>query len=139
MVQINLLQNNLHCHLTYDKKVGNQGEERYADRMVVNIPVLIKANVHVVDLDAISSSVEHRASNAGFFKRFLQWKVGVISFRDLVLAGDLVEKYKAGAMSEGNFAKELSKSASNHVNINKIHKLVEIFITTLFYSEFKKI
>lgn len=107
-------------NLTYDKKIGDFGEEKYADRMLVNIPVIIKANVHVVDLDTISSSVEHRASNAGFFKRFLQWKVGVISFRDLILAGDLVEKYKAGAMSEGNFAKELSKSASNHVNVNNL-------------------
>ena len=106
--------------LTYDKKIGDSGDEKYDDRLVVNIPVLIKANVHVVDLDTISSSVEHRASNAGFFKRFLQWKVGVISFRDLILAGDLVEKYKAGAMSEGSFAKELSKSASNSINVNSL-------------------
>lgn len=106
--------------LTYDKKIGGSGDEKYDDRLVVNIPVLIKANVHVVDLDTISSSVEHRASNAGFFKRFLQWKVGVISFRDLILAGDLVEKYKAGAMSEGSFAKELSKSASNSINVNSL-------------------
>lgn len=90
------------------------------DRLVVNIPIIIKANVNVVDLDTISNSVEHRSSNAGFFKRILQWKVGVISAKDFFLAGDLVESYKKGALTKENFGKTLDKSSSNHINIESL-------------------
>ncbi len=90
------------------------------DRLVVNIPIIIKANVNVVDLDTISNSVEHRSSSAGFFKRLLQWKVGVISARNFFLAGDLVESYKKGALTKENFGKTLDKSSSNHINIQSL-------------------
>lgn len=90
------------------------------DTITANIPIIIKANVIVVDLDTISNSVEHRASNAGFFKRVLQWKVGIISTADFLLAGDLVTAYKKGALTKDNFGKTLDGSASNHINIQAI-------------------
>ncbi len=90
------------------------------DTLTANIPIIIKANVIVMDLDTISNSVEHRASNAGFFKRILQWKVGIISTADFLLAGDLVESYKKGALTKENFSKTLDKSSSNHINIQAI-------------------
>ncbi len=117
---IRQLDINITSDLKYTKDMNPDGTESedYSTSVTANIPIIIKANVHVVDLDTISSSVEHRASNAGFFKRVLQWQVGIISFRDLILAGDLIDSYKKGALEEGSFAKELSKASTNNININ---------------------
>jgi hypothetical protein len=90
------------------------------DTLIANVPIIIKANVIVMDLDTISNSVEHRASNAGFFKRVLQWKVGIISTADFLLAGDLVDSYKKGALTKENFGKVLDGASTNHINIQAI-------------------
>ena len=127
--------------MTYDLSVPNEdgkfGKEKTSSKLTANIPLMIKANIHVTDLDTIANSVEHKASSAGFFKRFLQWKVGVISFRELLLAGDLVEKYKEGVLTKDNFAKELGDSAGNHINVQALldkrvglNKMVFTYIMT---------
>lgn len=127
--------------MTYDSSVPNEdgkfGKEKTSSKLTANIPLMIKANIHVTDLDTIANSVEHKASSAGFFKRFLQWKVGVISFRELLLAGDLVEKYKEGVLTKDNFAKELGDSAGNHINVQALldkrvglNKMVFTYIMT---------
>lgn len=107
------------------------------DSFTANIPIIIKASVIVVDLDTISNSVEHRASNAGFFKRLLQWKVGIISTADFLLAGDLVASYKKGALTRDNFSKTLESASSNHINIQALldkkpglNKIVFTYIMT---------
>lgn len=101
-------------------KASKNGEVTKEDKLTTTITIIIKANVNIVDLDTISDSVEHRASNNSFFRRLLQWRVGIISTRDLLLAGDLVDSYKKGALSKENFGKSLDKSASNHINIQSL-------------------
>lgn len=103
-----------------DKGELEGGTIKTSDSLTASIPIIIKANVIVVDLDTISNSVEHRASNAGFFKRILQWKVGIISTSDFLLAGDLVEAYKKGSLTKENFGKALDGAASNNINIQAV-------------------
>lgn len=103
-----------------DMKARKNDEVVVDNKLTTTLTIVIKANVNVVDLDTISNSVEHRSSNSGFFKRILQWKVGIISTRDLLLAGDLIDSYKKGALTKENFGAALDKSASNHINIQSI-------------------
>lgn len=127
----------LSSDLEVKRETPDDDVEKKLSKLTANIPLIIKANIHVTELDTIANSVEHKASSAGFFKRFLQWKVGVISFKDFVLAGDLIAKYKEGILTKDNFAKELGDSAGNHINVQALldkriglNKMVFTYIMT---------
>ena len=95
-------------------------DENIIDNLTVNIPIIIKANVMVSDFSNIVNGISHLNSNTTFFKRLLQYRVGLISFWNLFTANDLVEKYKTESLSKENISAILNKASTNHFDLGKL-------------------
>ena len=74
----------------------------------------------VSDFSNIVNGISHLNSNTTFFKRLLQYRVGLISFWNLFTANDLVEKYKTESLSKENISAILNKASTNHFDLGKL-------------------
>lgn len=87
------------------------------------IPLIIKANIHVVDIETITDSFEHRGIKAGFFERLIQKKIGAITTWEFLTGSDLIEEYKKKSLSADNFASYINKKSLSDLNVmNMINK-----------------
>lgn len=102
------------------KNAPSDQEDNIVDNLVVNIPIVVKANVLVVNAQTISDSIVHIDSNASFLKRLLQYKVGLISFWNFFTANDLVVKYKKEALTKGNLSSVINKGSTANISIDQL-------------------
>lgn len=113
------------------------GDKKHKENTSINIPIVVKANVMVVDAETIANSVEHRSSSVSFFKRLTQHRVGLVSLKDFLFASDLVAKYKEGVLTKDNFAGTINDNSRNHMNLETLldkkvglNKMVFTYILT---------
>lgn len=87
------------------------------------IPLIIKANIHVVDVESIMDSFEHRGVKAGFFERLVQKKIGAITTWEFLTGSDLIEEYRKKSLSADNFSSYINKKSITDLNVmNLINK-----------------
>ena len=98
----------------------NGSKSKNEQNVEINIPIIVKASVIVVDANVIAESVEHRNSNVSFFKRMTQYRVGLLTTRDLLLCGDLIAKYKEGALKKENFSSTVNSASRNHLSLDML-------------------
>lgn len=80
----------LHRDLTLNfKYAGADGVEK-----TIQIPIVIKAHIIYTSIENIVNMLTPNTEENKFYYRYLSWRAGEISFRDLIFAGDLVRKYK---------------------------------------------
>lgn len=113
------------------------GDKSNTSSISINVPIVVKASVMVVDAETIANSVEHRSSSVNFFKRLTQKKIGLISLKDFLLCSDLIEKYKDGVLNKDNFAVSINDNSRNHISLENLldkkvglNKMVFTYIMT---------
>lgn len=85
---------------------------------VLVIPIIIKANVHVVDFEEIANAVSIRDKGKTLHSRLLQKKLDLITTRQFWFGGDIVEEYKRGQLAKKDIASELNKKARSVFKLN---------------------
>lgn len=103
-----------------------------------SIPVIVKANIHVVDIDDMVSSFTHRGAEASLTTRFLKWKIGAINTAQFLTASDLLEDYQKNLLSSTNFSSYINKKSVADLNILNVinkHKGLNKMVVTYIMSE----
>jgi len=68
----------------------------------VILPMTIKCNIITTPLDSIINLLDVKSPDTAFRARLDEYRSGGITFRELVFAGDLIEKYKKQKKSDGD-------------------------------------
>jgi len=77
-----------------------EGEHKDGRRMMITIPITIKADVLFVDGDSIVNLVNTHSTDNSFMERLDEYRSGGISFTDLVFATDLIKEYKKNKLRD---------------------------------------
>lgn len=85
-----------------DPRTGKsaKSEDGIQHTLTVTIPITIKLHVIYTPIDNILGTVEHMSNDANFYNRFDEYRSGAISLADLILAGDLIKKYKKNRLRD---------------------------------------
>lgn len=103
-----------------------------------SIPVIVKANIHVVDIDDMVSSFSQRGAEASLTTRFLKWKIGAISTSQFLTASDLLEDYQKNLLNSTNFSSYINKKSVADLNILNVinkHRGLNKMVVTYIMSE----
>ena len=101
---------------------GNEVAEtsKNSNAYSLTIPLVIKANIHVVDIEDMVDSFKHRGHDAELKNRLIKWRVGAITTKQFWTASDLIEEYKKSTLNPDNFSSYINKKSIADLNILNI-------------------
>lgn len=114
------------------------GSIKKVSNMQLTIPITIKANIHVVDVDAMVDSFKQFGVDASFTHRFIKWRIGALTTGQLLTGSDLIEDYKKRVLNPENFSAYINKKSLadlNILNVLKKHRGLNKMVVSYIMSE----
>ena len=102
------------------------------------IPIIVKANIHAVDVDDMVSSFSQNGAEASLSTRFLKWRIGAINTHQFLTASDLLDDYRKNLLNSNNFSGYINKKSVADLNILNIinkHRGLNKMVVTYIMSE----
>jgi len=79
-------------------------------QMTISVPLIVYPNIKFINAENFINNMLENDHDKKFLSRFWDWRAGAISLADLILASDLVEKYRKRKLSnESDIANYLNK------------------------------
>lgn len=80
----------------------------------IQIPIIVKALIIVTDTKNILNMLQPNSKEKTFWYRFNEFRAGAISFKELVLCGDLIKEYKDNRIKDKDGLMEILEYRKNN-------------------------